>query len=233
LTSLFTSSGSIVGPLDTYLNNQICSQSACSNETLTDANNTITENCAEDIASGSTLIVGLQTIIEQYSTIREIGCLQAAGNGTRCITQTLYAVQNATGSTIDLNFVTGLLGGGNTSLTDLASLDRSVVCTGCTQAIYDVATEGNNGTTAQSALARGIDQKCGSSFTTSGFPADVSNPVNPSAANSASASGSSAAATSTAAGNAAAQSWNVNAMTVLAAGALGLGVVGGAFGVLA
>lgn len=68
----------------------------------------------------------------------------------------------------------------------------------------------------------------------SGFPADVSNPVNPSAANSASASGSSAAATSsTAAGNAAAQSWNVNAMTVLAAGALGLGVVGGAFGVLA
>lgn len=70
----------------------------------------------------------------------------------------------------------------------------------------------------------------------SGFPADVSNPVNPSAANSASGTGASntAAATSTAAaGNAAAQSWNINAMTVLAAGALGLGVVGGAFGVLA
>lgn len=69
----------MVAPLDNYLNNNICGQAACSNETLTSANNTLTSSCADDIASGSTLIVGLQTIIEQYSTVREIGCLQAAG----------------------------------------------------------------------------------------------------------------------------------------------------------
>lgn len=74
-----------------------------------------------------------RTLVDRFALLTDIG-FHSSSNGTRCITQTLYAVQNATGSTIDLNFVTGLLGGGNTSLTDLASLDRSVVCTGCTQA---------------------------------------------------------------------------------------------------
>ena len=57
-------------------------------------------------------------------------------NNTRCITQSLYGIQNATGQNIDINFLTGLLGvgGGNTSVTDLATLDSNVICTGCNKA---------------------------------------------------------------------------------------------------
>ena len=72
-------SGSIVAPLDNYLNNDICNTDACSQDTISSANQTLNDNCQEDIQSGSTLIVGLQTILKQYSTIREVGCLQASG----------------------------------------------------------------------------------------------------------------------------------------------------------
>jgi hypothetical protein len=77
--SFAQASGSVVGPLDNYLNNNICNSAACSNQTLTSANETLTSSCASDIQSGNTLIVGLQTIIQEYPKVREIGCLQAAG----------------------------------------------------------------------------------------------------------------------------------------------------------
>lgn len=67
------------------------------------------------------------------------------------------------------------------------------------------------------------------------FPTDVTNPIDPTSTNSAASGASSTvAATSSAGGNnAAGRTWSLDGMTVIAAGAMGLGVVGGAFGVLA
>jgi len=236
LAGLFTTSGSIVAPLDSYLNNDICNTDACSTDTLSSANQTINDNCQEDIQNGNTLITALRTVLNEYPTIREAVCLQASGNNTRCITQSLYGIQNATGQQIDTSFVTGLLGSGNTSLTDLAQLDSNVVCTGCNQAIYQIASESNNSTFASGAVGRAIGTKCGSDFTSSTtFPTDVKNPIDPTSTNSAaSGASSSVAATSSAGGNnAAGRTWSLDGLTVIAAGAMGLGVVGGAFGVLA
>lgn len=56
-------------------------------------------------------------------------------NGTRCIIQTLYAVQNATGQDITVNYLTSLLGSNSTSeLSALGDLDANVLCTDCTRA---------------------------------------------------------------------------------------------------
>lgn len=79
---LFTSSqtsGSIVAPLDSYLNNDICNTDACSTDSLSSANQTINDNCQDDIQNGNTLITALRTVISQYPTIREVACLQASG----------------------------------------------------------------------------------------------------------------------------------------------------------
>lgn len=79
---LFTfpqTSGSIVAPLDSYLNNDICNTDACSSDTLSSANQTINDNCQEDIQNGNTLITALRTVLNEYPTIREVACLQASG----------------------------------------------------------------------------------------------------------------------------------------------------------
>jgi len=68
----------------------------------------------------------------------------------------------------------------------------------------------------------------------SAFPTDVTNPIEPSSTGSAASGASSTpASTSTGAQNAAGKAWTLNGLTIVAAGAMGLGVVGGAFGVLA
>jgi hypothetical protein len=79
LPVLLQTSGSIVAPLDSYLNNDICNTDACSTDTLSSANQTINDNCQEDIQNGNTLITALRTVLNEYPTIREAVCLQASG----------------------------------------------------------------------------------------------------------------------------------------------------------
>jgi hypothetical protein len=49
-----------------------------------------------------------------------------------CVVSTLEAVQNATGQTLDLNFLSNILSGNNQALEDInEALDSGELCTGC------------------------------------------------------------------------------------------------------
>merc|ERR1712071_490383 len=232
LISVITASGSIVAPLDNYLGT-ICSSSACSNGTLTEANNTITDNCGTDIQDRNTLVTALQTIIDEYPVVREVACLQATGNNTRCLTQTPYAVQNATGEQLSTSFLTGMLSG--SGLSNLTNIDASVLCTDCTKAMYQTAqnAQGNNGTFAASALGKAIDSKCGSGFATGTFPSGVTDPFSSSTAATTGASQTGGASASTSRG-ASVKDWTVTGNSVWIASLVGfVGVAGGAIGIFA
>lgn len=228
LIPIFTATGSVIAPLDSYLGT-ICTSSACASGTLSSANTTIATDCATDLASGTGIVTALETIVEDYPIVREVACLEATANNTRCIIQTLYAVQNATGDSITVDYLTGLLGGNTTALTDLTSLDASVLCTDCTKAMYDIASQGN-GTFTSGAIGKAISAKCGSDFTNGTFPADVTDPVATTTAAATGSASTSAAASSTA--GAAMKGLESSPVAIWTAGALALGVLGGAVGLL-
>lgn len=84
-------------------------------------------------------------------------------NNSRCLTQTLYAVQNATGESITVSFLESLISGNSTELSALSALDSNVLCTECVKGMYQQALAANS-TIGNSPVASAISSKCGSSF---------------------------------------------------------------------
>jgi hypothetical protein len=86
-------------------------------------------------------------------------------NNTRCITETLYAIQNATGTQLSVDGVTGLLSGSNTTLlNEIGNLNSSVLGTDCTQAMY-AEVKMRNASVADGTIGKAIGSKCGANFT--------------------------------------------------------------------
>lgn len=80
LTSLlpvFSSSGSVIPQLDSYLNT-ICSSSPCSNSTLQSAESSLQSGCSSDLASGNAIVEGLDGILINYNGVRNVACLQSS-----------------------------------------------------------------------------------------------------------------------------------------------------------
>lgn len=86
-------------------------------------------------------------------------------NNTRCITQTLYAIQNATGTELSVDSLTSVLTGSNTTLLNqIGNLNSSVLCTDCNQAMY-AEVKSKNATVAEGTIGKAINSKCGANFT--------------------------------------------------------------------
>lgn len=166
LTSLLpvfsSSSGSVIPQLDSYLNT-ICSSSPCSNSTLSSAETSLASGCSAELSSGNAIVEGLDAILMNYNGVRNVACLQSSSNNSRCLTQTLYAVQNATGDSITVNFLESLISGNSTDLSSLVGLDSNVLCTECVKGMYQQAVAAN-ATVANSPVASAISSKCGSNF---------------------------------------------------------------------
>ncbi|KAI5451385.1 hypothetical protein NCC49_001692 [Naganishia albida] len=196
LISVFTASGSVIAPLDNYLNT-LCSSTSCSNQTLQDASSSITSACSSDLGSSNALVTGLQQVVDLYPTIRAVVCLENTSNNTRCITETLYAIQNATGTELSVDSLTSVLTGSNTTLLNqIGDLNSSVLCTECNQAIY-AEVKAKNSSVADGTIGRAINSKCGANFTSGTVPSGIAG-GDASATTSGAASG---AASSAASGN--------------------------------
>lgn len=219
LTSLIpvlSESGSIVSSLDSYFGT-ICTSSPCSNSTISSAEGTIQTSCASDLSDKTTLVVALDTLLYNYPAIREAACLKSSSNNTYCVTQTLSAVQNATGTPITFSYLSGLLDGNSTEMTTLSSLSSDVLCTSCNQGIYQIALQANS-SIANSTIGQAITSKCGANFGTGSTPSGVTQ--GSSSATSAVASSTSASAAHAVVG------LSMTQVVAAAGGALGV-LVGG------
>ncbi|GHJ87549.1 hypothetical protein NliqN6_3951 [Naganishia liquefaciens] len=223
LISVFTAQGSIVAPLDSYLNT-LCSTTECSNSTLQSAASSIEGSCSSDVGSGNALVTGLQEVVNLYPTIRSVVCLENQQNNTRCITETLYAIQNATNTPLSVDSLTGLLTGSNTTLlNEIGNLNSSVLCTDCTQAMYAQVKQ-RNASVADGTIGRAIGSKCGANFTSGTIPSGISGgDASASPAASSSAAASSAGGTSGASALAVKGTWVAGVAAVV--GVLGGGLV--------
>ncbi|KAJ9125774.1 hypothetical protein QFC24_002558 [Naganishia onofrii] len=228
LLSVFSSSGSIVAPLDNYLNT-LCAATACSNSTLQSVSSSITTSCSSDLGSSNGLVTGLQQVVNLYPTVRAVVCLEDNSTNTRCITETLYAIQNATGTQLSVDGITSLLSGTNTTLlNEIGNLNSTVLCTPCTQAMYkEVAAR--NASVASGTIGKAINSKCGANFTT-GTSSNITS-GDASASSSAAVSGSAAASGAASGSSSGGVSLFSSAGTVGAAVAIVVGIVGGGMAV--
>jgi len=205
ILSLFTSSGSVITPLNSYLTS-LCASSTptCSNSTLTSANNTINSACSSDISGGgtaATIIQTVQQVLGSYPQFKTAACSKNSTTNSFCLTETLTAVQNATGQDVSVSNVASLLSGGSDGLSGLGnSLSGGKLCTGCVAGFYQQAKAANASITS-SPVGQTIQSQCGANFgqmvtgvSSSAISASMTGSASNSASSSPAASSSRAAA---------------------------------------
>ncbi|CAD6568441.1 MAG: hypothetical protein TREMPRED_004540 [Tremellales sp. Tagirdzhanova-0007] len=155
--AVLSSNGSIVPPLDTYLG-EICSSAPCSNETLTNATQTIMSGCASDFSKFGLSNSTVMDVFGLYPMAREVACLKTtlpfngtnatipisnstynSTNGTFCVTSVLTEVSAYLGVNLTNSFVdTVILGGNATALQSLEMIPPSALCSDCVFAALDL-----------------------------------------------------------------------------------------------
>lgn len=80
-----TGTGSIITPFNTFLQGA-CSQT-CSASTLTTATSSIQSGCATDLSSNNEIATLLLTLVQNYTEVKGVACLQASSNNTFCLTK--------------------------------------------------------------------------------------------------------------------------------------------------
>ncbi|GAA6001445.1 hypothetical protein JCM10207_006670 [Rhodosporidiobolus poonsookiae] len=172
LLSLFTSSGSIVDPIDSWLDS-VCQQANCSTETLNNASSVIQNGCSSD---SSVLVSTVQTVVENWNDVKQGLCLEYSSNSTFCVTDILTKVQNATGS--DLSFSTL----SNFDASTFSQIPSSAVCSDCSHALVSKFAPifGANDT---STITGSIADTCGSEFLDGQVPSTVVEASNSSSSN--------------------------------------------------
>nr|XP_019001197.1 uncharacterized protein I203_06393 [Kwoniella mangroviensis CBS 8507]OCF64658.1 hypothetical protein I203_06393 [Kwoniella mangroviensis CBS 8507] len=200
LTSLLpvlsgSSNDSITSTINTYLGS-LCSSSTptCDNSTLTSAQSSVNSACSSDYSAGGTdaiEIQGLVGLLGNYNEIYAAGCSKNSTTNTYCVTDALTTVQNATGQSITVNYLTSILSGDSSTLSGLESvLSSGSLCTGCVSGIYYEAKQANS-SIGDTSFGQALTQQCGSSF---GTTAPNTTSTSTSSSSSAASSGSSSAA---------------------------------------
>ncbi|WVW83937.1 hypothetical protein I302_105960 [Kwoniella bestiolae CBS 10118] len=198
LTSLLpvlsgSSNDSITSTVNTYLTS-LCSSSTpkCDNGTLSSAQSSVNSACQSDYSAGGTdalQIQGLVGLLGNYDEIYAAGCSKNTTTNAFCVTDALTTVQNATGQSITVNYLTSILSGDSSTLSGLQSvLSSGGLCTGCVSGIYYEVKQANS-SIGDSSFGKTLTQQCGAEF---GTTAPNSTTTSTSASSSA-ASGSSSA----------------------------------------
>jgi len=166
---LGSSSASAVGSINTWLTG-LCSENACSNQSLSAFVTNITQGCSSDFPSlglnNQDLPNVISTVQELYPTVRQVSCLKDDNASQLCVVEELYSIQNQTG-TINANNVPNIITGG------IPSLQNNTTCNSCNKEAYNIVIE-NVPQLITSSDKSNISNQCGASFIDGKTPAGIS-----------------------------------------------------------
>ncbi|KAH9945679.1 hypothetical protein B0H21DRAFT_709268 [Amylocystis lapponica] len=169
------SNSSVVGPVTSWLSG-MCGQPACSNATLANVINNVTSGCSSDLASLNIQSSDVSSIISAvqgaYPTVRQIACLKDTSDNTLCATETLYNIQNETGTltTSNIESLYSQVAGGSTP--SFIS-NSTITCTNCTKAALNLVNQNMPGLLDADANNT-ISGQCGATFLNGASPAEIS-----------------------------------------------------------
>lgn len=172
---------SLIGPLNTYIGSNLCPANACSNSTLSSANSTINQSCANELRSGQNILpAALQLVVSNYNAVKTASCFEdTKANNQICVTQTLTNLQQNLGQNVSLNAITNLTRGGASALQPLLqrlSGNSSAFCTDCNRGILTTLAptlQSYLNASTNQAIQQAVTQGCGQSFLTGGVPTDL------------------------------------------------------------
>ncbi|ORY89253.1 hypothetical protein BCR35DRAFT_300364 [Leucosporidium creatinivorum] len=162
LVSVVTTSGSIISPLETWLNSACTS--TCNSSAIDAAVKIVDDGCSSDLADGNTIVTALKYAITNYDTEQKALCLQSTSNSTYCISQLLTSVQSATGTDLSVTDIQSIYS--NTTI--LSQLTPAELCTDCNHGLVSAFSSLDNGT-----LTSFASSECGSSFADGQTPSTV------------------------------------------------------------
>ncbi|OCF57660.1 hypothetical protein L486_05122 [Kwoniella mangroviensis CBS 10435] len=156
LASIVTGNSSIIEPVGNYLD-EFCSSQPCSNETLTNATQTLLSGCATDLTNFGLTNQTVEWAVAQYPLLRDVMCLKTSNpfngngtssanttsltnstsssnstNGTFCATSLLTELESYLGEPLTpTNIATIGLGGNSTAVDALRSIPPTALCDEC------------------------------------------------------------------------------------------------------
>ncbi|GAA5828852.1 hypothetical protein JCM11251_005898 [Rhodosporidiobolus azoricus] len=166
LLNVFLASGSIVTPVNNWLDTLCTSGNNCTDAAISNATNIIDQGCSAEVQSGQALITTVRTLVADFPQVRSAACLASTSNNTFCITNLLSSVQNATGTDITFDTVSNL------DASTLTSIPSSAVCTDCAHALITELSPVLGGNSS-STITGAIESYCGESFTDGKIPSTV------------------------------------------------------------
>ncbi|WVF67463.1 hypothetical protein IAT40_002219 [Kwoniella sp. CBS 6097] len=170
LAQVVTSSGSILEPIENYLD-VFCSSEACSNETISNATQQVLQGCGSDLTNFGVTNQTVEWAMAQYPLARDVLCLKttdpftgsnstssssnatvssnstasssnSSSNGTFCATSLLTEFQTYLGTNLTISSViTTALGGNATALQTIESIPPSALCNDCVFAAISLVEE--------------------------------------------------------------------------------------------
>jgi len=174
LVSVATSSGSIVEPLTSYIED-LCTTTPCTASDLSGAKTIIDNGCSTDIANGSVIPTALELVIDNFGGVRSLLCTKYTSNNTYCVPEVLSAAQNSSGTELSLSTLTSLLSSGDAT-SFLSTIPKSVYCTDCGDAITTeaIAIAANVSAGSEDTIKNAASQQCGASFADGNLPSTIS-----------------------------------------------------------
>ncbi|TDL24252.1 hypothetical protein BD410DRAFT_767437 [Rickenella mellea] len=175
ITSIITLSpnSSLVDPVTNWLSG-LCSVAPCSNQTLQTIVTNITTGCPDDLSSlglASTDSSSVaQTVETAYPILRNIGCLKDTTTNTLCVTSTLNAAQNASGTTLTLANVLTVL---TQLVTGSSTFTKEVTCTNCIKAAYNILKQDDPALATATQVTAAFSTTCGASFLDGQTPSGI------------------------------------------------------------
>ncbi|KAI0297173.1 hypothetical protein BC826DRAFT_1184796 [Russula brevipes] len=163
LTPIFLSGSAdtLVPSINTWLTG-MCSQSACSNQTLATLVTNVTNGCSSDLSSLGLDVQDVTTSVQRfYPTVRQILCLHDSSTNQLCAVEGLYDIQNKTG-TLSLNNIS----------TIAPFSEQDVACSNCTKAAYNIILS-NDPEVITSSVNSSISNQCGANFLDGRTPAGI------------------------------------------------------------
>ncbi|KAG6333690.1 hypothetical protein ID866_5397 [Astraeus odoratus] len=183
--ALTNSTSSVIPGVDSWLSG-LCALGPCSNSSLQAIFTNITNGCSTELGElgfSTSDTANLTTYLEDaYPTIRQIWCLKDTSVNQLCVTEDLYAIQNAT-TTLTLSNLVGVVGQLTSGST---SVPQNVTCGDCSKAAYTIASQDYPALLANSTSS--VSAYCGSSFVDGQMPSDIEETA--SSSNSTSSGGS-------------------------------------------
>ncbi|PLW25624.1 hypothetical protein PCANC_26497 [Puccinia coronata f. sp. avenae] len=135
LVNVLGASGSLIAPLDTWVNS-ICSITPCSASTIATAAATVQAGCDADAKKGVATALEVTALVPNYAAVRNALCLEYKSNHTRCASSLLTNTEKLAGRPLTLVELSGFLTGGVSSLAPaLAKAPKEFLCNDCTHGL--------------------------------------------------------------------------------------------------